>query len=175
MSDPIDRDPLDPAPTPQEEAEAEELRAALDDPARAHDDAELARALGAAFAPRDLPESAHRALVERALAPLDARRRMRRRRQWSWGAVAALAAGVCGVIGMGRSGGVAGWKGGGPGGDHDYQGTKGSETVALRRSTQSLFAEPFAASGGQTSRIDRIAVARAADLRENEFARWGVR
>ena len=28
---------------------------------------------------------------------------------------------------------------------------------------------------GETTRIDRIAMARAADLRDNEFARWGVR
>jgi hypothetical protein len=43
------------------------------------------------------------------------------------------------------------------------------------RSTQALFDEPFARTGGQSARIDRIASARAADLRENRFARWGVR
>ena len=48
-------------------------------------------------------------------------------------------------------------------------------TVAVSRSTQGLFPDRFAAAGGESARIDRIAMARAADLRENEFARWGVR
>jgi len=46
--------------------------------------------------------------------------------------------------------------------------------LAQSRSTQELFREPF--RGGEASaRIDRIAMARAGDLRENRFARWGVR
>jgi hypothetical protein len=52
--------------------------------------------------------------------------------------------------------------------------TVGAALVSTR-STQSLFTEPFAKAGGQTARVDRIAMARAADLRENEFAKWGVR
>ena len=47
--------------------------------------------------------------------------------------------------------------------------------VAVSRSTQPLFPERFPATGGETSRIDRIAMARGADLRDNEFAKWGVR
>ncbi|HEY8086269.1 MAG TPA: hypothetical protein VIF09_00440, partial [Polyangiaceae bacterium] len=47
--------------------------------------------------------------------------------------------------------------------------------VAVSRSTQPLFPERFPATGGETSRIDRIAMARATDLRDNEFAKWGVR
>ncbi len=45
------------------------------------------------------------------------------------------------------------------------------------RSTQSLFdpAKPFARIGGESARLDRIARARAADLRANRFAAWGVR
>ena len=46
---------------------------------------------------------------------------------------------------------------------------------AVSRSTQALFPERFAATGGETARIDRIAMARATDLRDNEFAKWGVR
>jgi hypothetical protein len=45
----------------------------------------------------------------------------------------------------------------------------------VSRSTQALFPDRFAPVGGETARIDRIAVARAADLRDNEFAKWGVR
>jgi hypothetical protein len=45
------------------------------------------------------------------------------------------------------------------------------------RSTAALFdaAEPFPRSGGESARIDRIASARAADLRANQFSAWGVR
>ena len=44
------------------------------------------------------------------------------------------------------------------------------------RSTQTLFdpGTPFARRGGESSRVDRIARARAADLRANRFAAWGV-
>lgn len=45
------------------------------------------------------------------------------------------------------------------------------------RSTTALFdaAEPFPRTGGESKRIDRIAGARAADLRANRFSKWGVR
>jgi hypothetical protein len=46
--------------------------------------------------------------------------------------------------------------------------------LARARSTQPLFDEPFKA-GETSARIDRIAVARAADYRDNRFAKWGVR
>ncbi|MEZ4442577.1 MAG: hypothetical protein R3B72_26015 [Polyangiaceae bacterium] len=45
------------------------------------------------------------------------------------------------------------------------------------RSTEELFdpAEPFPARGGESERMGRIVEARAADLRANRFAAWGVR
>jgi hypothetical protein len=45
------------------------------------------------------------------------------------------------------------------------------------RSTTALFdvAEPFPRTGGESKRIDRIATARAVDLRANRFSKWGVR
>ncbi len=45
------------------------------------------------------------------------------------------------------------------------------------RSTAELFdpAEPFEAKGGESARVDKILSARAADLRNNRFAAWGVR
>ena len=46
--------------------------------------------------------------------------------------------------------------------------------LAQSRSTQDLFREPFRADQG-SARIDRIAMARSSDLRENRFERWGVR
>jgi hypothetical protein len=45
------------------------------------------------------------------------------------------------------------------------------------RSTQALF-DPetkFPVQGGESARVDKIASARAADLRANRFAQWGVR
>jgi len=47
--------------------------------------------------------------------------------------------------------------------------------VVLSRSTQALFTDPFAPTGGESARIDRIAMARGADLRDNQFAKWGAR
>jgi len=45
------------------------------------------------------------------------------------------------------------------------------------RSTEDMFdaATPFPRTGGESARVDRIATARAADLRANRFAAWGVR
>lgn len=42
------------------------------------------------------------------------------------------------------------------------------------RSTTPLFSEPFRV-GQKSARIDRIAIARADDFREDRFGRWGVR
>jgi hypothetical protein len=45
------------------------------------------------------------------------------------------------------------------------------------RSTTDLFdaTTPFPRTGGESARVDRIATARASDLRANRFASWGVR
>ena len=47
--------------------------------------------------------------------------------------------------------------------------------MAVSRSTSALFPDGIPAQGGTSDRVDRIAYARARDLRENRFARWGVR
>ena len=46
--------------------------------------------------------------------------------------------------------------------------------LAHARSTQALFDEPFR-QGETSARIDRIAMARASDLRDNQFAKWGAK
>jgi hypothetical protein len=150
--------------TAEEVARAEELRAALDDPRHANEDAELARTLAAAWSPRDLDPDRHRALLERAFARIDAKQRSRKTTNLAWGAGAmvALAAGVCVVLWAQRR-------------PSEVSNRAGASPVAMSRSTQPLFVEQFARLGGQTSRIDRIAMARAADLRNNEFTKWGVR
>ena len=162
MSDPrFPHDDPD-APASDEEREAaEDLRASLEDPRRASDDAELARALSSAWSPRDLGAEDHAALVERALAKRRAVPRTGRvvRLSFAVSAAVALAAAVLLVL---RS-------------DRRPTGEPAALGLALSRSTQPLFPERFAPTGGETARIDRIAMARAADLRDNEFAKWGVR
>jgi hypothetical protein len=46
--------------------------------------------------------------------------------------------------------------------------------LARTRSTEPLFDEPFK-PGEASARIDKIALARGADYRDNRFAKWGVR
>jgi len=167
MSDPRDRpeDPPQPDPdapaTDEELAESAKLREALEDPRRPNDDAELARAMSSAWSPRDLTAEAHRSLVEQALLHHDARRRRQRVIRLSFGASAVLALAAAVLLYV-RS-------------DRQPPETVHVTAMAVSRSTQALFQDPFAPSGGESARIDRIAMARAADLRDNEFAKWGVR
>jgi hypothetical protein len=167
MSDPRDRpdDLLPPDPdapaTDEEVAEAARLREALGDPGRPNRDAELARAMSSAWSPRDLSAEAHRGLVAKALEHHDARRRRGRVIRLSFGASAALALAAAVLLYV-RS-------------DRQPPETVHATAIAVSRSTQSLFPEHFASTGGESARIDRIAMARAADLRDNEFAKWGVR
>jgi len=163
MPDPRDRfDDPDAPVSAEEQEQAGELRAALDDPSRTSAPAELARALSAAWDPRDLPARDHRALVDQAVArSTPARRRARVIRvSFGAGAMLALAASVALVLWSGPQGPAS---------------SASSPALAVSRSTQELFDEQFAPTGGETRRIDRIAMARATELRDNEFARWGVR
>lgn len=197
MSDERDREldalPPEPPPTEEELAESKRLREALEghgrDPvvealraawspvaidARAHDvlladvptvdelasaaalrdalDADdLVVALRAAHAPSEIDPEAHRLLVARAVGtgskvvPL--------RRRVIAPAVSVLAAAAVLVLWVGRP---------------------SEAPLAQSRSTQPLFDEAFK-SGETSARIDRIAVARAADYRDNRFAKWGVK
>ena len=51
---------------------------------------------------------------------------------------------------------------------------RGAPALAFSRSAADLFPEGIPRSGGTTDRVDRIALARAQDLRQNQFARWGA-
>ncbi len=162
MPDPRDRfDDPDAPPSEEEMAQAEKLRKDLDDPRRESQLAELARTVSAAWEPRDLSKEEHRLLVERAVSRPVTRARDARVIRVFFGATAmlALAASVLLVLRGGQPG---------PHGPVPL-------SLALSRSTQELFEEQFPPTGGETRRIDRIAMARATDLRDNEFARWGVR
>ena len=161
MPDPRDRIDDPDAPASREELEqAERLR-------QPSESAELSRALSSAWEPRDLSEQEHGALVDRALSTAKARPQgLARvtRIPFGTGAMLALAASVLLVL----------W--GDPRGDRRGPAAGTFEpALAVSRSTQDLFEEQFAPTGGETGRVDRIAMARATDLRDNEFARWGVR
>jgi len=149
-------DDLDfPPPSEEEIRESERLREALEDPSNANEGAELLRAVKSAAAPKALDPSELEARVERSLAsPSGARRGVVIRVAFGATALAvAAAAAVIFALGHGPA-------------------AKAPE-LARARSTQPLFRN-FDMHGGESARIDRILVARSADLRENQFARWGV-
>lgn len=163
----------DAEPTPQELAAAEALRESLADPRRPDPLASYARAAALAHSPRPIDPAEHRAIVERAIAQGEARR-TRSRRRWTrlaFGTAAgAMAMAATALLWFGTSARqemsaaakVA-------------QTEVVAEPLAPLRSTQSLFREPFPRAGGASARIDRIALARGSDLRDNRFAAWGVR
>lgn len=167
---------VDDAPSSAAEiAAAEALRIALDVPsevtAASSTEAVLSVALKNAFAPGELDADTHRAIVDEALARMPAAAKSgevvelaSRRRgnvvRITFGVVTgalALAASIVLVLT---------WQG-----SHD---PNGGVALAKVRTTQPLFSEPFK-TGETSARIDRIASARASDLRDNRFAKWGVR
>ncbi len=170
------------APWPDDDFDAppsdEELEAAraLAEALEGRGDAAFAGALRAAYDPAALDPARHEALLERALAPrgnvvrLDDRRRAAARRALGLG-------GATGVMAAAAALALALWP---PGKRESAPPSAAAPALALApalapsRSTQELFDEPFARSGGGSARIDRIAQARSRDLRQNRFRRWGV-
>ena len=152
----------DAPPSERELRAAAALREALADPAGSHEDAELARALAVAHDPREISLADHRLLVEEALVGPVAAARKGRVIRVAFGLTATVFAVAAAAALLVR-----------PAIDE----SKAPPPVALAhaRSTQPLFHEPFTRLGGESARIDRMAMARAGDLRDNEFARWGVR
>ena len=176
-TDHFEDDPDAPA-SEEERALSSRLRDALEDPSKANEGADIARALSLAFEPREIPAGDHQALLDAATSNLRAKPKSgpdnvvavsfgatRRGRATIVGVATAvsLAAGAILLIGQMTStpnGAVA---------------TSSRPQLLQTRSTQSLFEEPFARTGGSSARIDRIAMARSSDLRNNRFAKWGVR
>jgi hypothetical protein len=140
---------------------ADDLRQALEDASLPHEGAVLVRALAAAWAPKPLSDPEHRAIVDRALAAT-----VRGGAVIAWrrpGGVVRVAFGTTvGALALAAAFVIL------------VRAPKGEVALAHARSTQPLFAEPFKA-GETSARIDRIAVARASDYRDNRFAKWGVR
>lgn len=154
---PVDLDPeeharlVEDVASPEEHAAAARLREGLeDDP--------VVAALRSAWRPEPLSTAAHGAIVERALAsvPSPAARGGRVIQIAFGAAIGTLAIAASIVVWMNPPG-------------------SGSEIpLARARSTAPLFGEPFK-GGDASARIDRIAMARAGDFRDNRFAKWGVR
>lgn len=143
---------LDDLPTAEELLLAEELRQELET-------VPLVAALRSAYEPRAISDEEHRAIVAKAIGtnvvPFRRPQRLVRIAVVATSSVVAIAASIVLYINNAPS----------------------KETpIALvpARSTQSLFEEPFR-QGDTSARIDKIALARASDYRDNRFAKWGVR
>jgi hypothetical protein len=160
----VDDDP-DAPPSEEERIASERLRDALADPSIENADADLARALALAHEPREIDAAEHQKIVANAVLRT---RPPRRVVKVVFGVGTALALAAAFVLVFGK-----------------LDMTKGpsmtiptAASLVPARSTQDLFDEPFAkplSKGAASARIDRIAMARSGDLRENRFATWGVR
>ena len=164
-------------PTPAEQHASAALRAWLDDPTAPPDAsvasaADLVGALRAANHPASLPELPvlrNEALIARALG----RRRAatpRRLAPVTMAALSGLAAAAAAVALFLNPAADS------PTASHLLSGSGAQAALIPSRSTSELFdpATPFPREGGESARIDRIATARAADLRANRYAAWGV-
>ncbi|MGH7329477.1 MAG: hypothetical protein ACREJX_14115, partial [Polyangiaceae bacterium] len=145
---------------------AEDLRLALEDPTRASEEAELARALSLAHAPREIPESVHSAIIAKSLEKMASKEATRGRViRVAFGAGAAALALAAAILLWIRTNDLA---------IPTSPTTAQPPVLVQARSTAPLFDAPFDASS-TSSRIDRIALARSDDLRENMYASWGVK
>lgn len=148
-------DPFAP-PSAEEARESERLRRALEAGDASHDDVRLLRALAAANEPKAPSDPAD--LAARAARSQRPRARKSNVLFVSFG-VATVAAAAAFALFFGASPPAA---------------APAAERFAPSRSTAELFEREFE-QGGTTERIDRIASARAHDLRENRYAMWGAR
>lgn len=182
-------------PSEEEIAASARLRDALEGKAD-DDDAILAESLREAFAPRPLAKDEHELLIDLALATESELEAAARLRDEGDPLVTALAAAwrpsaisedehraiVAAAVREKKERGVVIRVAFGAGGVLALAAsvmlllrTPSAELpLARARSTQPLFAEPFK-PGDASARIDKIALARASDYRDNRFAKWGVR
>ena len=151
-------DPLAP-PSAEEIRESERLRRALDEGDESHPDAALARALRAALAPEALSREAEDH-ARAAVAASASKARGRGNVVYASFGVLALAAAAAFVLLLSRP--------------PANEAVSARAPLAASRTTGPLFQEPFE-TGQTTARIDRIALARSRELRENRYALWGVR
>lgn len=143
-----ENDPDAPA-TEEELKESERLRRELDDKSSSHPDAELARALHLAVAPRPIDELSHRRILDRAVPRRVAAPAI-------LVAFAAAAAVVVAAVSMNKP-------------------APARAALVQPHTTQALFSEPFKREGDTSKRVDAILASRSRDLRANRYARWGVK
>lgn len=151
---------VDDVPTPEEVELAAALRDALEaDP--------VVQALAAAWRPKDINSIEHRQIIAEALPP--AAKQGGRVVRVTFGIVA-------GAIAIAAS--VVVWM--------NAPEAQSEAPLARARSTQPLFQSYEGFKSGESNvsanvsvnasaRIDKIAIARAGDYRDNRFAKWGVR
>jgi hypothetical protein len=155
-------DPLA-APTEEEVAESERLRAALDGQGQ-HPALDLVHALRAAGAPRPVSSATSNRLVRSALGDEEPSKRSNVvfvAFGAAGTALAALAASWFLLVRPALDGGAAATIA-----EH--------ADLAVSRSTAAMFTTKFD-TATTTERVDRIARARSRELRSNRYALWGVR
>lgn len=154
-------------PTPEELAAAEALRVALEEGSGGDgaggEDADFLRSLKAAHDPQPIDAKTHDAIIERAL--FRAKKPVSKPREGTvirvaFGAAAIFAVAAALLLMFGKLG--------------TQSAPIEKPELARVRSTAPLFDHPFDSKEASV-RVDRIAMARASDLRENRFAQWGVR
>lgn len=156
-------DALDPdaPPSAAELKLAESLRLGLEGKAESVD-ADFLRAVSLAESPRALPPEEHERMVEVAVARAVPKKSNVVRVSFVVATSLALAASVL-LYFFSQPRGAA-----------TVQAQAAAAPLVSVRTTQPLFDKPFE-SHGASARIDRIAMARENDLRENRFSKWGVR
>lgn len=137
----------DAPPTDDELKESERLRRELEDKHSAHPDAQLARALHLAVAPRPIDELSHRRILDGTVP---------RRYPVVLVSFAAAAAVAIGAVSL-------------------QEPAPPRALLVQPHTTQALFAEPFKREGDTSKRVDAIVASRGRDLRANRYARWGVK
>jgi hypothetical protein len=150
-------------PTPEELAQAEALRLALEDPSLSDPHAELARAIALAHSPKDIAHETHERLIAQAQLKLKKPASGGQVIRVAFGGVMATLALAAGVFLFVRAQSTI------------TVHTSTGLSLAHRRSTQNLFSEKFPTQGGASTRIQRIATAREREMRSNRFAQWGVK
>lgn len=153
-------EPLDPDPTPEELAAADALREALEGRAPEDADAEFARALRNAVAPKPIDALAHRKILDRVVPRPSPMR--------TFGPLLGLAAAAAVALFVSSSQKPI---------PRPQPVAVVAPAASLQRSrpTSELFVAPFPQTGETSKRVDAIVAARARDLRGNQFAKWGVR
>ncbi len=164
---PFDGDDIDAPPSEEELIAAKSLRALLEPGAAElgqHPDAELAQAVRSAARPAALAPGRHRRILDRSLASRSKGR-----------VIYVVFGGVASLTAMAASFALVMRQADAPSSAATVAALEAPPAMALARSTAQLFPEGIPVTGGTSDRVDRIAYARAQDLRENRFARWGVR